>query len=843
MHHLSRWKPVLVWLVFFASAMLALPNLFSQDAVSTLPSWIPAKKLALGIDLKGGSDVVLKVNRVDLEGRRLQAVGGNIRDRLREANIAYNGLTGSANVIEVQIRDANQVDTARQALQPLTEAVATGDIAGRTLREVTMETAADGILRFTLTPQGIDYRVVAAANQAAEVLRLRVDGLGTADSVVRRQSADRVSIQVPGEDDPEHLKSVLSQTGDFVLRRTNTSVPLQQAIDNGAPEGTELLYSGDDPPTAYLVDRQILASQMDVTEVSAGVPNAQGEAVLNVLLDDEAQDRLAATGSDRSSVLVLLDDQIIGTATVKGAGEPVEISGGFTPENVADLISVLQAGALPAVFGVVEERTVDPALGSDSAKTGTSAAMIASGLIAMFMMAFYGRIGLFASVTIAFNLLLIIAVMTVSGLALTLPGIAGIVLIIGMAVDSNVLVYERVREQIRQRKSAGEIIGPGFDKAYATIIDANLVMLIAALILWVFGNGPVRGFAVTVAIGICATLFVTATFTQSMVARWIARETYRDVRKSLHTVIFDRLNIRFMGIRRYVFIGAALTGLGSVILLGLVGINLGIDFNGGATVELRARQGDANIPNIRERLAELNIDGVLVEATRRPQDARIRVASRGGGENAEQTAINVMRDELEPDYDFRRAEVVGPTVSGDLTYRATLAVLISLLAVFVYIWVRFQWQFAVGAIIATIHDVLLTMGLFAFTSMEFNLTAIAAVLAVIGFSLNDTVVVYDRIRDNLKSFGQMPLSILIDTSINQTLSRTVLTSVTTLIALLTLLIFGGEGIRVFAVTMIFGVIIGTLSSIYIAGPLLILFRLRPRRSRRGTSAAPTAVAG
>jgi len=257
-------------------------------------------------------------------------------------------------------------------------------------------------------------------------------------------------------------------------------------------------------------------------------------------------------------------------------------------------------------------------------------------------------------------------------------------------------------------------------------------------------------------------------------------------------------------------------------------MHLGVDFTGGSLIEARSKDGAADAEDIRSRLSELNLGDVEVKRLRDPASAMIRLQSQGGGDNAEQSAISLVRSELQDEYDFRRLEVVGPAVSGELARTATLGVLASLLAILIYIWIRFEWQFAIGAIIATLHDVILTLGFFVLTGIEFNLTSIAALLVIVGYSLNDTVVVYDRMRENLKRYTRMPLPILIDASINQTLSRTILTAATTLLALLALTLFGGEVIRPFALVMLFGVAVGTFSSIYIAAPVLILFRLRPK---------------
>ena len=304
---------------------------------------------------------------------------------------------------------------------------------------------------------------------------------------------------------------------------------------------------------------------------------------------------------------------------------------------------------------------------------------------------------------------------------------------------------------------------------------------------------------------------------------------------ALDAIIRD-FTFRFMKLRRFTFVFSAATSVIAMVLFATINMNYGIDFKGGSMIEVQAKEGNADVGDIRARLSELNLGEIQAQEFGSPREVLIRLQAQGGGENAEQTAITLVRGELEESYDIRRVEVVGPTVSGELAQAGTIAVIASLLAILVYVWFRFEWQFALGAIIATVHDVVLTIGIFVISGIEFNLSSIAAVLTIVGYSLNDTVVVYDRVRENLRRYKKMPLPALLDLSINQMLPRTILTSVTTLLALIALFLFGGEVIRSFTFAMIFGVVIGTYSSIFIAAPVLILFKLRSDTFRAGMDA-------
>jgi SecD/SecF fusion protein len=341
------------------------------------------------------------------------------------------------------------------------------------------------------------------------------------------------------------------------------------------------------------------------------------------------------------------------------------------------------------------------------------------------------------------------------------------------------------------------------------------------------GTGPVKGFAVTLAVGIITTVFTAYTLTAWMFGVWVRKSRPKHLPKGIRTAIFDGKDIPFMRYRRYVFI---LSGAIMLVCIGgfaTKGLNLGIDFQGGSVIEVKAKQGDADIADIRERLSQLNLGEIQAQGFGTSQDVLIRIQAQDGGENAEQSAITLVRGELEDKYEFRRVEVVGPAVSGDLTLTSTIGIALAMFAIMIYIWVRFEWQFALGAIISMVHDVVFTIGLFVFLGIEFNLTSIAAILTIIGYSLNDTVVIYDRIRENLRRYKKMPISMIIDVSLNQTLSRTILTGLTVMLALLALYLFGGEVIRSFTFAMLFGVGIGVFSSVYIAAPVLIAFKLRP----------------
>jgi SecD/SecF fusion protein len=642
---------------------------------------------------------------------------------------------------------------------------------------------------------------------------------------------------VPGLQDPQRLKDILGQTAKLTFQMVDQTMPVQEAIEGRPPAGSTVMYSTDDPPVPYLIENRIIVSGENLVDAQASFDQRTNEPIVSFRFDTKGAQRFGAATQQNVGKLfaIILDDQVISAPQIR---EPIlggtgQISGNFTVQGANDLAVLLRAGALPADLTIVEERTVGPSLGADSISAGQFASIIAAVLVFAFMFAAYGKLGFIANIALAANVALIVAVLSVLGATLTLPGIAGIVLTMGMAVDSNVIIFERVREERRQGRSIVQSLDAGFQRALATVVDANMTTLIAAIILFYLGSGPVRGFAVTLAIGIITTVFTAYTLTRWMISVWLRRYRPSELPAGLVNYLPDNPAVRFMRMRMLAFVFSAVASVAAAGSFMAVDMNYGIDFRGGSSIEVKALQGNADVGAVRAALEELNLGEVQVQEFGNPSELLIRIGTQEGGDSAEQSALTKVRSALEADYEFRRIEVVGPTVSSELATAGTIAVLASMLAMLIYIWFRFEWQFALGAIISTLHDVIMMVGFFVWFQLEFNLTSIAAILTVVGYSINDTVVVYDRVRENLRKFKKMPIEQLLDVSMNETLSRTILTGITTLMALTALYLWGGEVIASFTIAMIFGILIGTYSSIFVAGPLLILFNLRPASETKG----------
>lgn len=831
MLYFSRWKTFLIWLTVAIGVLYASPNVLPQQALDKLPSWFPQQSVTLGLDLQGGSYILLEVDSQSLVADRVQTLRDDARQALRTERIGYAGLSDNDRTVMIRLRDPEQVAAAREALSPMTDPISSGSVlGGGAVTEVAIAEPQPGVLTLSLTDEGVAYRTSAAVTQSIEVVRRRVDELGTTEPVIQRQGDDRIMVQVPGLGDPQRLKALLNQTAKLTFRLVDVTASAEDvARGSRPPAGSELLYTNDPTPAPVLVQRQIMVSGENLTDAQAGFDSQSNEPVVNIRFDTQGAQRFGSVTQQNVGrpFAIVLDEKVLSAPNIREAilGGQAQISGSFTVQSANDLAVLLRAGALPATLNIIEERTVGPGLGADSIAAGETAGVIGALLVVVFMLAAYGFLGIIANIALIVNLVLLFSVLTVIGATLTLPGIAGIVLTLGMAVDSNVLIYERIRDERRQGRSVVQAIDIGFQKALATILDANITTLIAAVVLFFLGSGPVRGFAVTLAIGIITTVFTAFTLTRWLVAAWVRRSRPKELPRGFIRLVPEVTRIPFMKVRLQAFALSMLLCVASVGGLFAVGLNLGIDFTGGTLIEVQAKNGEADIGDIRERLGAIGVPDAQVQEFGTPTEALIRIGSQGG--DASQVAIvESAQEALAADYDFRRTEVVGPTVSGELAFAAIVGVLAALFAILIYVWIRFEWQFALGAIIATVNDVFLTLGFLVVTQLEFSLASVAAILTIVGYSLNDTVVIYDKVRENLRRFKKMPIGQLLDLSDNEMLARTTMTSATTLLALAALFVFGGEVIRSFVASMLFGVAIGTFSSIFVAAPALIFFKLR-----------------
>lgn len=845
MLYFSRWKIISIILVVLAGLSYASPNLFSQETLDKFPNWLPRDQMTLGLDLQGGSHLLVEVDRPAMATERFDKLLDEARAINRAEKLGARVTGDKANqIVKIRLRDATKLEAAKEALNSLTQPANAGVFSQGNVEEATITEGGEGELLVEMTEAGLDNAIFAAVAQSIEVIRNRIDQLGTTEPIVQRQGSNRIVVQVPGYDDPTRLKELIGKVAKLSFHEVSNEMTAADALASRPPSGFTVYYDDNDPPIPYLLRTRAIVDGDDLVDAQPGFDQRNNEAIISFRFNTKGGSKFAQFTSQHVNepFAIVLDDTVLSAPVIREAilGGAGQISGSFTTESANDLAVQLRAGALPAKLNYIEERTVGPGLGADSIEAGKNASIIGAILVLIFMIIAYGFLGIIANIALIANISMLIGILSLLGATLTLPGIAGIVLTMGMAVDSNVLIYERIREERRNGRNLIQSFDAGFRTAFGTILDANITTFIAAVILFYLGSGPVRGFAVTLAIGIITTVFTAYLFTRMMIALWVKYQKPKELPKRPIKLVPEKTAYKFMKGRKFSFPISGFGLIASIILFFAVSLNFGIDFKGGTLVELQTRafseqvddsgnkqKAAADIGDIRSRLGELNLGDVQVQEFGDPWEVLVRVESQQAGDNAEQSVETKLRNVLEEDFEFRRVEVVGPTVSGELAFSGTIAVIAALLAIMIYIWFRFEWQFAVGAVIATLHDVIMTIGMFAILRLDFSLSSIAAILTIVGYSLNDTVVVYDRIRENLRKYKKMPVQELLDMSINQTLSRTILTSLTTLVALFALYFLGGEVLSSFTFAMIFGVLIGTYSSIFIAAPVLILFKLRP----------------
>jgi SecD/SecF fusion protein len=840
----SPIRTAIIAFVALLGVLFAVPSFLPQNVRDAWPGFLPKQTVVLGLDLQGGSHLLLQVNEDGIVSERLQSLRRDVRNTLANENGIGNLITTdeATNSLTVELTDPAQKPAAVTAVQALQNTISNALIAVGGVNELAFGETPDGKLTITLTPEGIEQRTSALVAQSIEVIRNRIDELGTTEPSIQRQGTNRILVQVPGFGDSTRLKNIISQTARLTFHMVYPGLTAQQAQAQGLPAGTmvlpsqdggeELLYEDVALGGESLVDAQPSYDQQRAMPVVSFRFDTRGAVSFGQITSANVGQRFA----------IVLDNQVITAPVIQQpiTGGTGQISGNFTTASANDLAVLLRAGALPASLDIVEERTVDASLGADSIQHGLTAGIVASVLVIAFMVVAYGIWGAFANISLVLNIVLIFGALSMLGATLTLPGIAGIVLTIGMAVDANVLIYERMREEQNNGRSPLQSINAGFERAWGTIIDSHLTQLIAAIVLYFLGSGPVQGFAVTLALGILTSLFTSYTVTLYFVGMWYRAKRPKTLRIQHFRFIPDGTRIPFMKISRYVIafsIVASLLSIGSAYFRGF---NLGIDFVGGTAIVLQHEGGPADVGELRETLSGLDLGEVQVQGFGTQQDVLVRVQAQEGGQDADQAAVAKVRDALASEnYTIRSTEAVSGTVSGELAWKGTIAVIVALVAILIYIWFRFEWQFALAAITTTTHDIIMTIGLFSITGLEFNLTSIAAVLTLVGLSLNETVVVSDRVRENLRKHRKMPLPELIDLSINQTIVRTSLTQFTVFLALIPLVLFGGEVIRSFTIAMTFGSLVGMYSSIIVNGPILINFGLKARSDTESVPAVKT----
>ena len=693
-------------------------------------------------------------------------------------------------------------------------------------------------------------RVNQALSEAAEVLRKRVDRFGVAEPIIQPAGNDRILIQLPGlsDADKDNARAQIQKAAylEFRLVQSESDSLVLQGMSE---PGYEFLRhphkssDGRDVPGYLVKKRPELTGKYVKTAFVVRDQFGRPEINFTLTSDGAAIFGQVTRENVRRQLAIVLDGEVQSAPVINGPieGGSGQITGQFTDQEARTLANVLQ-NPLQVPVSIRSESSVDPTLGKDTIHSGISSAVYGTIAVAGFMVAYYLFAGFVADIALLTNIIILLGVMCSIGTTLTLPGIAGVLLTIGMAVDANVLIFERIREESAKGKSLRGALAAGYERAFRTIFDSHVTTLISSIILIYMGTGPIKGFGVTLTIGVAASLFTALVVTRLIFDFLLAKGWLKSL-PMLH--LFKVSNLNFMRFSRYAFVGSL-----ALIVVGLGygvfdrGRNmLGIDFAGGDNLVLRFAQ-KVEPDKLRQAISGLGVTEAQIQFQRdmARSSETLRITSPYG--TGDRISAELVKAFPAARFEQLSLEKVGPTIGAEIMRTAIIASLLSMLGILIYVAIRYEFSFAVGAIVAVAHDILLTLGCYCLTGLfgegrQFNATMVAAVLTIIGFSLNDKVVIFDRIREDLKLGVRGSFRDIINQALNQTLSRTIITSGTVFLATLALFIFGGGAINDFAFTFLVGIITGTYSSIYIASAFVLWWHESARRRTAPVLVAPS----
>ncbi len=525
MLHFSRLKVTAVLLTTLLFCAFAIPNFFPEKMVQSWPKWAQ-RHLVLGLDLQGGSHILLEVDTNAVRKEKVETLRDDVRRVVRENRLGSPAAaTIRGGTVEFRIREGVDGQLALTKLRELSQPLG-GLLSATGQRTIDVVDVGNGLIRLTPTEPAIIERIRQSVEQSMQIIERRVNELGTVEPSIQRQGVDRILVQVPGLGDPTDLIKLIGTTAKLAFRLVDQTVPIDQALTGNVPAESELLKSTKaENNQPYLIEKRVIVNGEDLTDAQPGFDQRTTEPIVSFRFNNNGARRFAQVTQENVGrpFAIVLDNEVISAPVIR---EPIlggsgQISGNFTVEGANQLAILLRAGALPAPLTVIEQRIVGAGLGQDSIDKGKLAAYVGAAMVIIFMFLTYGLFGLFANVAVAINVAMIFGVLSLLNATLTLPGIAGIVLTVGIAVDSNVLIYERIREEVRAGRSPIMAIDAGFTRALATILDSNITTFIAAAVLFYIGTGPVRGFAVTLGIGIVTTVFTAFTLTSLIVAMWV----------------------------------------------------------------------------------------------------------------------------------------------------------------------------------------------------------------------------------------------------------------------------------------------------------------------------------
>lgn len=659
-------------------------------------------------------------------------------------------------------------------------------------------------------------KIPNAISAAVAKLRTRIDTFGVKETSISVQGNRSILVTVPGVVDRQIINK-LKKVGKLEFRLvSDDKEKISQALSGDIPKGYELKdYKG----SKLLIEKKPVLAGSDLSESFVGF-DPYGAAEVRLRFTSAGADKFAKVTQENTGKIlaIILDQNIQSTPRIQEAilGGRAQITGDFSTDEARATASILNSGALPVPLTVEEERSVGPLLGSDSIQRGVRSIALGAALVVVFVLAYYLLGGLVTVICLLLDLLFILAGLHLFGATLTLPGIAGMILTLGMAVDANVLIFERIREELRLGKPLSAAVITGFDKAKRTIFDANLTTLIAALFLFIYGTGPIRGFATTLSLGIAASIF-TAIFVGRIIFTFLLD---LKIKKFPMLSFVPKSHINFIKLKNVCLIISLL-----VIVFGLFSFYqkgeaaYGIDFTGGQNLEYKISP-EADVANIRNVLNKAGFPDITIQEF---QDIEGGIVIKSKNDVAEG-----VKEALTKNFgtvEELKVTTVGPRVGNVLRKKALFAILFSLLGILIYVAYRFKhFDFAFAAVAALFHDVIIGLVFMSLAGFEVNLLTVTALLTIAGYSINDTIVIYDRIREISPGMHKSKLSEIINTAINNTLSRSLITSLTTILVVLSIYLLGGKALSGFSFTLLVGIIAGTYSSIYIASPLVLFFR-------------------
>ena len=850
---MRNWKPLLILTLIVGAVYFVHPSVqfyrladtektAMEQSDPTAFRQLKQRSLNLGLDLQGGIHLVLEVDLAKLPPE--------------EASDAVE------RTLEVLRNRIDQFGVAEPTIQKQGERRIIIELPG--VQDV--QRAKSLIGRTAL----LEFQLLEASEERDRLLN-QINTLTAPRAQAEAAAADSSGVQglfdqTPStESDDGELalySMIFPQGGDIAvparyLPKVKTLLKSPRVLDQ-VPDDMEFLFSskaegqpGNEYYLLYLARRkpEMTGNLIQDAQVTVGQSiDYLGQHIVNLTTTDDGVRRFREiTGRHVGERLaIVLDEGVYSAPEIQGRipnGRSV-ITGNRSPEEAKDLAIVLRAGALPAEVDIIEDRTVGPSLGRDSIEQGRKAALISMAAVALFMLLYYRVAGVVAVIALGLNILFVFSVLSGFHATLTLPGIAGIILTIGMAVDANVLIFERIREEMRRGKTTRAAIDSGYSNALSAIMDANITTLFVGIVLYEFGTGPIRGFALTLCIGILASLFTALLVTRVLLDLITRGEQARSL--SIGPVGFlANLGLEFLVRRKLAaIVSLAVIGAGVISVAAINHLRAGIDFAGGTLLEVHF-EPPPRIEAIRDALKQVPVGDQILDLSKgeikefgSPEDILIRVVESTSGmavadgmkEVLKTSFASSITDELEW---IRRQELVGPKIGHELSQDALQAVLVSLGLILLYMAWRFRrFLFGIAAVAALFHDVLITLGLLSLLDIEITLAVVAALLAIVGYSLNDTIVVFDRIRENLASTRQLNFMGILDLSINECLSRTLVTSLTTLMAVLILMVWGGAVNRDFTITLLIGILVGTYSSVFIASPVVLYGQERAERKER-----------